>query len=118
MHLSNRKGMTLAEILIVVAIIGLVATMLIPSFNMAVKKTRRAICINNLRLLQGAADSYCMEQKVSDIIQVSEDDLSNTACLKERVRCPEGNIEYNPFIIRDGPVCPNSGSFPDHKLGD
>lgn len=110
--------MTLAEMVIVMAIISLVASMLIPSFYMATRKTRKAICLNNLRILQSVADQYSLSENVSDQTMVTQDILINTDYLIERMRCPEGDVAYQAFIIKDGPVCPRVDAFPDHKLED
>ena len=110
--------MTLVEIMIVMAIITLVASMLIPSFYRATRKTRKAICMNNLRTLQSVADQYSLSENVSDQTIVNQDSLINTGYLIERVKCPEGDVEYPAFIIKDGPVCPRIDAFPDHKLED
>jgi prepilin-type N-terminal cleavage/methylation domain-containing protein len=115
---KNRKGMTLVEILITASIIVLIATMLIPSFVLARKKTRRAICLNNLRILQGVGERYCIDEKVSDLLEITQDDLLNSEYIKEKAKCPEGNVEYSSFVIRDGPVCPNLDRFPEHQIGD
>jgi len=51
---SNKKGFTLVEIMIVVAIIALLAAIAIPSFMKSRQDSRRSACVNNLRLLDHA----------------------------------------------------------------
>jgi len=54
---STRKaGFTLVEIMVVVAIIGLLAAIGIPSFQKAQSNTRTKACQNNLRIIQDAKD--------------------------------------------------------------
>lgn len=113
---SCKKAMTLTEMLIILAIIALIGGILIPSFQKARAKTRMAICLHNLRILRAAADNYSMFLVVPDTVEVSVDTLLKANYLLERMKCPEGDAGYNPFIIKDGPVCPSAAEFPDHKL--
>ena len=52
--MARRKGFTLVEIMIVVAIIALLAAIAIPSFMKSRADSRQSACINNLRLIDHA----------------------------------------------------------------
>ncbi|HZQ46036.1 MAG TPA: prepilin-type N-terminal cleavage/methylation domain-containing protein, partial [Verrucomicrobiae bacterium] len=54
----RNSGFTLVEIMIVVAIIGLLATIAIPNFMRASAKAKQTACINNLRQLEGAKQTW------------------------------------------------------------
>jgi prepilin-type N-terminal cleavage/methylation domain-containing protein len=56
-------GFTLVEIMIVVAIIGLLATIAIPNFVRARLKAQQSACINNLRQIDGAKQTWALEAK-------------------------------------------------------
>lgn len=56
-----KKGFTLVEIMIVVAIIGLLAAIAIPSFMKARTTSQKNACINNLRQIESAKDQYAVE---------------------------------------------------------
>lgn len=56
---------TLVEIMIVVAIIGLLATIAIPNFVRARLKAQQAACINNLRQIDGAKQTWALEAKAA-----------------------------------------------------
>ena len=58
-------GFTLVEIMIVVAIIGLLATIAIPNFVRARLKAQQSACINNLRQIDGAKQQWALEKGAS-----------------------------------------------------
>ena len=62
---SLSKGFTLIEIMIVVAIIGLLAAIAIPSFVHARTNSQQNACINNLRQIDGAKQTWALENKIA-----------------------------------------------------
>src|SRR6202167_1759640 len=61
---NNRKsGFTLVEIMIVVAIIGLLAAIAIPNFVKARTTSQMNACINNLRLIDSSKQQWALEQR-------------------------------------------------------
>src|SRR4051794_12133934 len=63
---TNRKaGFTLVEIMIVVAIIGLLAAIAIPNFVKARTTSQMNACINNLRQIDGAKQQWALENKAA-----------------------------------------------------
>jgi prepilin-type N-terminal cleavage/methylation domain-containing protein len=68
---SSRRhgGFTLVEIMIVVAIIALLATIAIPNFIRARKNTDKNICIHNLRIIFDAAAELRIERPAEPVIE-------------------------------------------------
>jgi prepilin-type N-terminal cleavage/methylation domain-containing protein len=63
MRISNhpKRGFTLVEIMIVVAIIGMLATMALPAFVKSRQQSVSKTCINNLRQIDGAIQEWALE---------------------------------------------------------
>ena len=58
-----KQGFTLVEIMIVVAIIGLLAAIAIPSFMKARTTSQANACINNLRMLEAGKEQWALANK-------------------------------------------------------
>lgn len=60
---TKKHAFTLVEIMIVVAIIGLLAAIAIPNFVRAREAAQLNAIMNNLRILEAAKDQWALEQK-------------------------------------------------------
>ena len=75
--MSNRRaqsGFTLIELMIVMAIIGILITLAIPSFVGAVRHAREAALKEDLQTMRTAIDTYTMDkqkgpQSLDDLVQ-------------------------------------------------
>ena len=70
----KKSGFTLVEIMIVVAIIGLLAAIGIPSFQKARANTMRKNATNNARIVLDAVQQVAMEQGLADTTVVASSD--------------------------------------------
>jgi general secretion pathway protein G len=71
---KNEAGFTLMELMIVMAIIGILATLAVPSFVGALRSAREAVLREDLHVMRAAIDSYTMDkqkapQSLDDLVQ-------------------------------------------------
>ena len=59
--IPSRGGFTLVEIMIVVAIIGLLAAIAVPNFLRARKRSQAMMILEDLRIIDSAIDQYAIE---------------------------------------------------------
>jgi len=85
-------GFTLVEIMIVIAIIGLLVAIAVPNFVKARGTSQKNACINNLREIDGAKEQWALENKMS--AGATEDDTA-----------------INTYIKGGAPICPGGGSY-------
>jgi prepilin-type N-terminal cleavage/methylation domain-containing protein len=63
---KNKKGFTLAELLIVVAIIGVLVAISIPIFSNQLEKSRDAVTVANLRVAYAEAQAEYLTCELTD----------------------------------------------------
>ena len=86
--MSRKSGFTLIEIMIVVAVIGLLAAIAIPNFIKARSTSQVNACINNLRQIEGAEQQWGLETKQAAAAVPTYNDVSGY--MRNSVICPAG----------------------------
>src|SRR5438045_8099313 len=89
---KKSSGFTLVEIMIVVAIIGLLAAIAIPNFVKARQTAQRNACIRNLQQIDGAKEQWALETKQSP-------------------GAPVVKADVDAYIKGGEPKCPASGTY-------
>ena len=110
---THKKGFTLVEIMIVVGIIGLIASIAIPNFIKAKQVTMKNACIANLNQIQGAVQIWAINTVAAGNATPTTADLV-PSYIKNWPHC--GTAAYEPPAVDAMPVCPNSETYPDHHL--
>ena len=96
---KHKQGFTLVEIMIVVAIIGLLAAIAIPSFMKSRTTSQQNACINNLRQVESGKEQWAMAQNKTD------GEAIDTAEVATYIK---GNLL---------PACPAGGTFTYNAVG-
>jgi prepilin-type N-terminal cleavage/methylation domain-containing protein len=113
---SRQGGFTLVEIMIVVAIIGLLASIAVPNFVKARTTAQMNACISNLRQIDGAIQQWALDTKQGDTAAVTPADI--LPYLKNSVVCPSGGKtfadSYTITTVSAGPTCLKQPST--HKI--
>ena len=100
---SRKAGFTLVEIMIVVAIIGLLAAIAIPNFIKARATSQQNACINNLKQISGAIDEWALETG-----QSSGTSVGNIMAVSAYIK-----LNANSSV----PSCPASGTYTTATVG-
>ena len=101
--ISRKAAFTLVEILIVVAIVGLLAAIAIPNYVRARANSQQSACINNLREIDGAINEWALETGQSNRATV------------DGVTVISGYIKLNSN--NSVPGCPAGGTYTTTTVG-
>lgn len=107
MKMRGARGFTLVEIMIVVAVLGLLAAVAIPNYIRARERSQAVICIANLKRIYDAKALWAMETGAAVTAEPTWADLVPDYFTK-MVYCPSGGT-YTIGIVDQYPTCDISG---------
>lgn len=99
-----KQGFTLVEIMIVVAIIGLLAAIAIPSFMKARTTSQANACVNNLRQIESAKEQWALATKQAAAADCTSD--ANMTAIMTYLKNPTSSTN-----------CPAGGTISFETLG-
>jgi prepilin-type N-terminal cleavage/methylation domain-containing protein len=107
------RGFTLVEIMIVVAIIALLASIAVPNFLRARKRSQATRVLEDLRLLDSASDQYAIETNKISGMHPSIGDLKNYLKTGTQLYNSGNDLfgnSYGPFTVDSIPKV-NTSTF-------
>ena len=112
----RKSGFTLVEIMIVIAIIGVLAAMAIPNFMNASAKAKKQACITNLQQIQGANATYITEHPIGagdppptfEQLKPYLGTGTGGALVNVDIKCPAGGEYSQGATAGDKPTCTRS----------
>ena len=115
---KRRAGFTLVEIMIVVAIIGMLAAIAIPNFVKARNTAQAGACISNMSQIDGGIQQWALEKGKKDADAPVAAEVAEYIKGRRMPTCPAGGDYILGATIATVPsvTCPNAVSTPPHVL--
>lgn len=118
----RNKGFTLVEIMIVVAIIGIIVSIAVPAFLRARENARGRACQENLMKIDGSVEQWALDFRQSNGATVALTGLVGTTLyLKRTPVCPSGGTYTQTLTVGTDPTCTigtTSDPYVHHVLPD
>ena len=88
----NKKGFTLAELLIVIAIIAILIAIAVPTFTSALEKSRKTVCMYNIAVVERSFVIKTLLEEKTTMADVLANDYAGGKGM-----CPSGGV-YNAKV--------------------
>ena len=112
--MRRKGGFTLVEIMIVVAIIGILIAIAVPGFLRARETARARNCAENLQKIDGACEQYALDYNLSNGDTTIADDwtaiVGSDRYIKRTPICTAGG-SYGFGTIGLDPICSLTGAY-------
>lgn len=114
MDIFSRKGFTLVEIIITVAVIAILLAIALPNYIKTRATSKKTICINNLKQIDAAIDRWAMENNIPEGTMPG-DEIDNYLKNGVQPTCPAGGT-YTLYAVGSKPQITCSLEADGHKL--
>lgn len=110
--MHTKRGFTLVEIMIVIAIIGLLAVVAVPNFLKARLTAQKNTCVANLRLIDSTVQQWALENKKATTSTYTLTDATLLSYFKGSILpyCPSSGTYSEGATVADTPTCSQSSS--------
>lgn len=100
MKKNNKKGFTLVELMVVVAIIGVLVAIAVPVYNNSQATAKKNACLSNIRIIEGAIEMYKAEEGSAP----ADMDALLDGYIKTEPDCPLTSVTTGDYTITGGKV--------------
>lgn len=105
MKTTNHSAFTLVEIMIVVAIIGMLAAVVIPNLKRSIDRTQQQACALNRKSIDGAKIQWALDaKKPPTAVPVDGDLFGRGAYIDHKPDCPAGG-SYSLNAVEERCAC-------------
>lgn len=101
-NLKNKKGFTLIELIVVIAILGILALFLVPQFMGYSQDAKKQVLQANARTVWSAANNALTQSEYDENITVSDGGIATTALEKLGESFKKAGIVVTVDVADDG----------------
>jgi len=104
MHILNKKGFTLMELMVVVIIIGILSLVAMPYYKQHLEKEKTALGISSLRMFADSVERYMAlhNENVPTDLSLLDVDIDSKKLSGDKRTYSDGNFIYSVVTGSDG----------------